>query len=193
MLGAEHAIRRPAGLKALVISNSPASMALWSSEAKMLARTARPGGRRRPSIAMRRPGRFNDPEYLAAQQVYYDLHVCRVVPNPPEVVRTSRCTGRGPDGLQRDERAERVLLHRNAARLERRGRGAQDHRADVACLGPIRRGRRRRRCSPSSTAFRTCAGRSSRTPATCPSSRSPSATSRSWGFPARTTTGDELR
>jgi L-proline amide hydrolase len=31
MLGAEHAIRRPAGLKALVISNSPASMALWAS------------------------------------------------------------------------------------------------------------------------------------------------------------------
>ena len=36
MLGAEHGIRRPAGLKALVISNSPASMALWASEAKVL-------------------------------------------------------------------------------------------------------------------------------------------------------------
>jgi L-proline amide hydrolase len=32
-------------------------------------------------------GTTSDPEYLAAQQVYYDEHVCRVVPNPPEVLR----------------------------------------------------------------------------------------------------------
>ncbi|HEY5122043.1 MAG TPA: alpha/beta fold hydrolase, partial [Acidimicrobiales bacterium] len=36
MLAAEHAIRQPDGLQALVISNSPASMALWSSEAQKL-------------------------------------------------------------------------------------------------------------------------------------------------------------
>ena len=87
MLGAEHAIRRPAGLKALVISNSPASMALWSSAAKMWR------GQLDPDVAAtldrhEAAGTFNDPEYLAAQQIYYDLHVCRVVPNPPEVLRT---------------------------------------------------------------------------------------------------------
>jgi len=87
MLGAEHGIRQPAGLKALVISNSPASMALWASEAKILR------GQLEPEVeaALDRheaAGTTDSPEYLAAQQVYYDLHVCRVVPNPPEVVRT---------------------------------------------------------------------------------------------------------
>jgi L-proline amide hydrolase len=87
MLAAEHGIRQPAGLKALVISNSPASMDLWASEAKILR------GELPPEVesALDRheaAGTTSDPEYLAAQQVYYDIHVCRVVPNPPEVVRT---------------------------------------------------------------------------------------------------------
>jgi L-proline amide hydrolase len=87
MLGAEHAILQPEGLRSLVISNSPASMALWSSEAKILR------GQLPPDVeaALDRheaDGTTDDPEYLAATQVYYDEHVCRVVPNPPEVVRT---------------------------------------------------------------------------------------------------------
>jgi L-proline amide hydrolase len=89
MLGAEHGIRQPAGLKALVISNSPASMALWSSEAKILRSELDPD----VEAALDRheaAGTTNDPEYLQAQQVYYDLHVCRVVPNPPEVVATDQ-------------------------------------------------------------------------------------------------------
>jgi L-proline amide hydrolase len=87
MLGAEHGIRRPAGLKALVLSNSPASMALWASEAEIL-RAQLP---REVDDALRRheaDGTYQDPEYLAAQKVYYDEHVCRVVPNPPEVLAT---------------------------------------------------------------------------------------------------------
>jgi L-proline amide hydrolase len=86
MLGAEHAIRRPEGLQALIISNSPASMDLWASEAKILR------GQLPPEVeaALDRheaAGTTSDPDYLAAQQVYYDEHVCRVVPNPPEVLR----------------------------------------------------------------------------------------------------------
>ena len=95
MLGAEHAIRRPAGLRALVISNSPASMALWASEAKVLR------GQLEPDVeaALDRheaAGTTDDPEYLAATGVYYDLHVCRVVPNPPEVVRTFEMMKKDP-------------------------------------------------------------------------------------------------
>jgi L-proline amide hydrolase len=30
-------------------------------------------------------GTTDDPEYTAAMQVFYDRHVCRVLPNPPEV------------------------------------------------------------------------------------------------------------
>lgn len=87
MLGAEHAIRRPRGLRALIISNSPASMALWSSEAKIL-RSKMPKEIEAALDRHEADGTTNDPEYLAATQAYYDLHVCRVVPNPPEVVRT---------------------------------------------------------------------------------------------------------
>jgi L-proline amide hydrolase len=87
MLGAEHAIRRPPGLRALILSNSPASMELWASEAKILRAELPP----EIEAALDRheaEGTIHDPEYLAATQAYYDLHVCRVIPNPPEVVRT---------------------------------------------------------------------------------------------------------
>lgn len=87
MLGAEHAIRQPAGLKGLVLSNSPASMALWASEAKVL-RAELP--RETEAVLDRHEanGTTDDPEYLAATRAYYDLHVCRVLPYPPELVRT---------------------------------------------------------------------------------------------------------
>jgi L-proline amide hydrolase len=88
MLGAEHAIRQPAGLKALVISNSPASMALWASEAKIL-RGELPRDVEDALDRHEAAGTTSTPEYLAAQKLYYDLHVCRVVPNPPEVQRTN--------------------------------------------------------------------------------------------------------
>jgi L-proline amide hydrolase len=95
MLGAEHAIRQPAGLKGLVISNSPASMELWASEAKILRGELDPGVE---AVLDRHEaaGTTRDPEYLAAQQVYYDLHVCRVVPNPPEVMATSEMLDQDP-------------------------------------------------------------------------------------------------
>jgi L-proline amide hydrolase len=87
MLGAEHAIRRPQGLQALVLSNSPASMELWASEAKIL-RAEMPPEIEAALDRHEADGTTSDPEYLAATQAYYDLHVCRVIPNPPELLRT---------------------------------------------------------------------------------------------------------
>jgi L-proline amide hydrolase len=87
MLGAEHAIRQPPGLQALVLSNSPASMDLWASEAKKL-RALLPHEIEEALDRHEAAGTTRDPEYLAASQVYYDEHVCRVVPNPPDVVRS---------------------------------------------------------------------------------------------------------
>ena len=95
MLGAEHAIRQPAGLRALVISNSPASMALWVAEAKRL-RGDLPTGVREALERHEADGTTEDPEYLSATQFYYDRHVCRVVPNPPEVARTNECLVEDP-------------------------------------------------------------------------------------------------
>lgn len=87
MLGAEHAILRPAGLRGLVLSNSPASMDLWVSESKRL-RADLPREVEQVLDAHEEAGTIDHPEYLAASQVYYDEHVCRVVPNPAEVLKT---------------------------------------------------------------------------------------------------------
>lgn len=87
MLGAEHAIGRPGGLRGLVLSNAPASMDLWVSESKLL-RAQLPRATQDVLNAHEAAGTIYDAEYLAASQVYYDEHVCRVVPNPPEVLKT---------------------------------------------------------------------------------------------------------
>lgn len=87
MLGAEHAIRQPRGLKSLVISNSPASMELWASEAKVL-RSQMPRDVEEALDRHEAAGTTDAPEYLRATQAYYDQHVCRVVPNPVDVART---------------------------------------------------------------------------------------------------------
>jgi L-proline amide hydrolase len=70
-------------------------MALWASEAKILR------GQLPPEVEAtldrhEANGTTDDPEYLAATQVYYDEHVCRVVPNPPEVVRTNEMLNEDP-------------------------------------------------------------------------------------------------
>ena len=87
MLGAEFAVRRPEGLRSLVIANSPASMDLWVSEANRL-REGLP-----PDVQERLTRHETDltthlPEYLEAVQTFYARHVCRVQPMPDEVMRT---------------------------------------------------------------------------------------------------------
>ena len=83
MLGAEFGITRPRGLKSLTIANSPASMELWVSEANRL-RSEMPEKIR------------STLEYLAAAMAFYERHVCRVVPFPPEVKRSFDQIGRNP-------------------------------------------------------------------------------------------------
>jgi L-proline amide hydrolase len=87
MLAAEHAVRRPAGLRGLVIANSPASMPLWRSEAARL-RAELPADVQRTLAAHEAAGTVDHPDYRAAEQVFNARHVCRVVPNPPEVAET---------------------------------------------------------------------------------------------------------
>jgi L-proline amide hydrolase len=87
MLAAEHAVRQPAGLRALVIANSPASMELWLSEANRL-RAALPAEVQQTLLAHESAGTTEHPDYQAAEKVFNERHVCRVVPNPPEVAAT---------------------------------------------------------------------------------------------------------
>ena len=83
MLAAEHAVRQPAGLRALVIANSPASMALWVQEANRL-RAALPPEVQATLLRHEAAGTTDSDEYNAAVRVFYDRHVCRV-PWPQEL------------------------------------------------------------------------------------------------------------
>jgi len=86
MLAAEHAVRRPPGLRRLVIADSPASLVTWLAEANRL-RAALPPAVRDALLRHEAAGTIEDPEYVAATRVFYDRHVCRI-PWPPEVKRT---------------------------------------------------------------------------------------------------------
>lgn len=87
MLGAEHAVRQPAGLKALVIANSPANMHTWVAEANRL-RLELPADVQETLLKHENAGTLTDAEYIAASRMFYDRHVCRVSPWPKEVART---------------------------------------------------------------------------------------------------------
>jgi L-proline amide hydrolase len=77
MLGAEFAVTRPKGLRALVIANSPASMVTWVEEANRL-RDALPREVQATLLRHEKAGTTSDPDYTAATRVFYDRHLCRV-------------------------------------------------------------------------------------------------------------------
>lgn len=87
MLGSEHALRRPKGLRSLVVADSPPSMELWVKEANRL-RKALPRTVQATLVRHEKAGTTDSPEYQAAVQVFNDRHVCRVKPTPEEVVRS---------------------------------------------------------------------------------------------------------
>ncbi|RWR27922.1 alpha/beta fold hydrolase [Sinirhodobacter populi] len=95
MLGAEFAVRQPAGLRALVIADSPASMELWVQEANRL-RAALPPDVQETLTRHEQAGTTDSAEYRAATEVFYARHVCRIVPNPPEVQRTNQAVRDDP-------------------------------------------------------------------------------------------------
>jgi L-proline amide hydrolase len=87
MLAMEHALDHPAGLRGIVVADSPASMELWVSEANRL-RTELPQDAQETLTRHEQAGTTDDPEYEAAVKVFYERHVCRVVPPPDCVART---------------------------------------------------------------------------------------------------------
>jgi len=86
MLAAEHAVRRPAGLRGLVIADSPASMTLWSAAADQL-RAELPPEVEQKLRRHEEAGTTDSEEYEQAVRVFYDRHVVRV-PWPAEVSAT---------------------------------------------------------------------------------------------------------
>jgi L-proline amide hydrolase len=84
MLGPEYVLAHPEGVRTLSICDSPASMALWLEAAATL-REQLPAEVQQALLTHEEAGTTDDPEYAAAMEAFYDRHVCRVVPNPPEV------------------------------------------------------------------------------------------------------------
>jgi len=86
MLAMEHALDHPAGLRAIVVADSPASMRLWVAEANRL-RADLPPDVQATLTRHEEAGTTDSPEYEAAVRVYYDRHLCRV-PWPDCLERT---------------------------------------------------------------------------------------------------------
>jgi L-proline amide hydrolase len=86
MLAMEYALDHPAGLRGIVVADSPASIPLWVSEANRL-RQDLPPDVQRTLERHEEAGTTDDPEYEAAVRVFYDRHLCR---SPwPEYVQRS--------------------------------------------------------------------------------------------------------
>lgn len=87
MLAMEYALTHPRGLVSLTIASSPASMVQWVDEANRL-RDELPPEVQRTLFEHEAAGTVDSAAYKDAIQVFYDRHVCRVVPNPDYVTRS---------------------------------------------------------------------------------------------------------
>lgn len=85
ILGASHAAGRPPGLRGLVIANAPASYVLWLQEMEVL-RAGLPQDVQETLRRHEAAGTTDSEEYFTAMRVFYDRHVCRVVPWPRDFV-----------------------------------------------------------------------------------------------------------
>ncbi|OCJ09239.1 amino acid amidase [Rhizobium sp. AC44/96] len=95
MLGAEYAVQRPKGLVSLTIANSPASMTLWVEEANRL-RADLPQDIQDTLTRHENAGTTDHEDYQQATMAFYERHVCRVVPFPPEVTASFEQAARNP-------------------------------------------------------------------------------------------------
>jgi L-proline amide hydrolase len=86
MLGMEHALERPSGLRSLVVANSPASMDLWVQEANRL-RALLPADVQQTLLRHESGGTTDSAEYQDAMMVFYERHLCRI-PFPDSLQRT---------------------------------------------------------------------------------------------------------
>lgn len=95
MLAARHAADRPAGLRGLVIANAPASYVLWRQEMAVL-RAALPAEVDARLRAHEAAGTTDTDDYFRAMRVFYDRHVCRVVPWPRDYLASFMETAGNP-------------------------------------------------------------------------------------------------
>jgi L-proline amide hydrolase len=87
MLAMEHALEHPAGLRSIVVCDSPASMRLWVQEANRL-RADLPPDVQEALTRHEADGTTDSPEYQQAITAFYRRHVCRLDPWPEDVRRS---------------------------------------------------------------------------------------------------------
>ncbi|WP_241837776.1 proline iminopeptidase-family hydrolase [Streptomyces sp. CB03234] len=87
MLALELAVRRPAGLRSLVVADAFASSRTYREEVGRLL-SELPQDIREPIERHEAAGTTGSPEYQAAVRVFYGRHVCRARPVPPGLLRT---------------------------------------------------------------------------------------------------------
>jgi L-proline amide hydrolase len=77
MLGMEHALAHPPGLRSLVVANSPASLELWLSEANRL-RDLLPADVQETLTLHEAAETTDSEEYQQAVMQFYERHLCRI-------------------------------------------------------------------------------------------------------------------
>ena len=95
MLAMIHALGRPAGLRSIVVCNSPASIPLWVEEANRL-RLDLPPDVQEVLTRHERDGTTDSPEYEAAVEVFYHRHLCRLPEWPDCLLRSMAAIGDDP-------------------------------------------------------------------------------------------------
>jgi proline-specific peptidase len=96
MLAMEYALTAPPGLASLVLSSSPASLAMWGAETGRLRREL-PTSVQAVLDEHEAAGTLGSQEYEAAAMEFYKRHVCRVDPFPDCVLRTFAGVAEHPD------------------------------------------------------------------------------------------------
>ncbi|KAL1944210.1 hypothetical protein VTO73DRAFT_3395 [Trametes versicolor] len=88
MLAARHASKQPKGLKRLVISESPASIALFEKAAKEELIAGLPADVADALLKHTAAGTTDSTEYKTASAIFYKKHVCRLETWPAELMES---------------------------------------------------------------------------------------------------------
>ena len=99
MLALEYALRHPVGLRSIVLADTFASSAVYSTEVARLLRQL-PENVRAAIERNEAAGTTDSPEYRDAVQLFYRRHVCRRQPVPDELRRTLVALGQDPTVYQ---------------------------------------------------------------------------------------------
>src|SRR5215216_2835652 len=86
-LAQEYMLTKPGGVKSLILANTAASTARWIAEANIL-RAQLPGEVQQILKKHEDAATTEHPDYVAATEVYYRRHLCRLTPWPDCLERT---------------------------------------------------------------------------------------------------------